>query len=396
MNVFKKIYARIYQFCFKLAIPFLPYKSPKIINLNELNEILKKEKINNLFIITDETISKLIDNILNQININYVIYDKVLPNPTIKNIEEARENYLDKNCDGILAIGGGSVIDSAKILGARIVKPHKSIKKMEGLLHILKKLPPLIAIPTTAGTGSEVTLAAVITDEKTNHKFPINDFCLIPKYTMFLPELTINLPKFLTATTGMDALTHAIEAYIGNSTTKKTKNMAIQATKLIVNNIKICYNEPTNIKARENMLYASHYAGIAFTISYVGYVHAIAHSLGGKYKIPHGLANAVILPIILEIYGKKIYKKLAILAREAGIAQKNTTDEIASKIFIDWIYKTNEVFNIPKYIKEIKTADIIEMANYANHEANPLYPVPKLYDKNELVKIYYIIRGQNE
>ena len=194
----------------------------------------------------------------------------------------------------------------------------------------------------------------------------------------------------------MDALTHAIEAYIGNSTTKKTKNMAIQATKLIVNNIKICYNEPTNIKARENMLYASHYAGIAFTISYVGYVHAIAHSLGGKYKIPHGLANAVILPIILEIYGKKIYKKLAILAREAGIAQKNTTDEIASKIFIDWIYKTNEVFNIPKYIKEIKTADIIEMANYANHEANPLYPVPKLYDKNELVKIYYIIRGQNE
>ena len=141
MNVFKKIYARIYQFCFKLAIPFLPYKSPKIINLNELNEILKKEKINNLFIITDETISKLIDNILNQININYVIYDKVLPNPTIKNIEEARENYLDKNCDGILAIGGGSVIDSAKILGARIVKPHKSIKKMEGLLHILKKLP---------------------------------------------------------------------------------------------------------------------------------------------------------------------------------------------------------------------------------------------------------------
>lgn len=283
MNVFKKIYARIYQFCFKLAIPFLPYKSPKIINLNELNEILKKEKINNLFIITDETISKLIDNILNQININYVIYDKVLPNPTIKNIEEARKNYLDKNCDGILAIGGGSVIDSAKILGARIVKPHKSIKKMEGLLHILKKLPPLIAIPTTAGTGSEVTLAAVITDEKTNHKFPINDFCLIPKYTMFLPELTINLPKFLTATTGMDALTHAIEAYIGNSTTKKTKNMAIQATKLIVNNIKICYNEPTNIKARENMLYASHYAGIAFTISYVGYVHAIAHSLGGKY-----------------------------------------------------------------------------------------------------------------
>lgn len=396
MNIFKKIYCRIYQTCFKLAIPLLPYRSPKIIELENLNNILSKENIKKIFIITDNNLIKLINPILNGLNINYFVYDKVKPNPTINDVEAARISYLDNNCEGILAIGGGSVIDLAKICGARVVKPKKSIQKMEGLLHICKKLPPLIVIPTTAGTGSETTLAAVITDEVNNHKYPINDFSLIPNYTIFIPELIMNLPSHITSTTGMDALTHAIEAFIGRSTTKKTRYYAIKAVKLIVENLKETYDNPHNLKARTNMLYAAHYAGIAFTISYVGYIHAIAHSLGGKYKTPHGLANAIILPIMLEIYGKKVYKKLAFLARETNIADSNDDNVVASKKFINYIYNLNKEMNIPNKLNDIKDEDIPLMAFYANKEANPLYPVPLLLDKNELEKIYYIIRGQNE
>ena len=396
MNIFKKIYCRIYQTCFKLAIPLLPYRSPKIIELENLNNILSKENIKKLFIITDNNLIKLINPILNGLNINYFVYDKVKPNPTINDVEAARISYLDNNCEGILAIGGGSVIDLAKICGARVVKPKKSIQKMEGLLHICKKLPPLIVIPTTAGTGSETTLAAVITDEVNNHKYPINDFSLIPNYTIFIPELIMDLPSHITSTTGMDALTHAIEAFIGRSTTKKTRYYAIKAVKLIVENLKETYDNPHNLKARTNMLYAAHYAGIAFTISYVGYIHAIAHSLGGKYKTPHGLANAIILPIMLEIYGKKVYKKLAFLARETNIADSNDDNVVASKKFINYIYNLNKEMNIPNKLNDIKDEDIPLMAFYANKEANPLYPVPLLLDKNELEKIYYIIRGQNE
>lgn len=396
MNIFKKIYCRIYQTCFKLAIPLLPYRSPKIIELENLNNILSKENIKKLFIITDNNLIKLINPILNGLNINYFVYDKVKPNPTINDVEAARISYLDNNCEGILAIGGGSVMDLAKICGARVVKPKKSIQKMEGLLHICKKLPPLIVIPTTAGTGSETTLAAVITDEVNNHKYPINDFSLIPNYTIFIPELIMDLPSHITSTTGMDALTHAIEAFIGRSTTKKTRYYAIKAVKLIVENLKETYDNPHNLKARTNMLYAAHYAGIAFTISYVGYIHAIAHSLGGKYKTPHGLANAIILPIMLEIYGKKVYKKLAFLARETNIADSNDDNAVASKKFINYIYNLNKKMNIPNKLNDIKDEDIPLMAFYANKEANPLYPVPLLLDKNELEKIYYIIRGQNE
>lgn len=396
MNILKKIYCRIYQTCFKLAIPLLPYRSPKIIELENLNNILSKENIKKLFIITDNNLIKLINPILNGLNINYFVYDKVKPNPTINDVEAARISYLDNNCEGILAIGGGSVIDLAKICGARVVKPKKSIQKMEGLLHICKKLPPLIVIPTTAGTGSETTLAAVITDEVNNHKYPINDFSLIPNYTIFIPELIMDLPSHITSTTGMDALTHAIEAFIGRSTTKKTRYYAIKAVKLIVENLKETYDNPHNLKARTNMLYAAHYAGIAFTISYVGYIHAIAHSLGGKYKTPHGLANAIILPIMLEIYGKKVYKKLAFLARETNIADDTDDNAVASKKFINYIYNLNKEMNIPNKLKDIKDEDIPLMAFYANKEANPLYPVPLLLDKNELENIYYIIRGQDE
>lgn len=160
------------------------------------------------------------------------------------------------------------------------------------------------------GTGSETTLAAVITDDKSRHKYPINDFFLIPDYAVLDPKVTLSLPPFITATTGMDALTHAVEAYIGNSTTHGTRENALQAVKLIFENLDTAVEKGFDINARRNMLRASYYAGCAFTKSYVGYVHAVAHSLGGAYNVPHGLANAVLLPFVLEAYGPVVYPKL--------------------------------------------------------------------------------------
>lgn len=400
MNIFYKAFCRIYQFCFKLALPVLPYRKPVILDSEEeIVDVLKKENINKIMVATGQGIVKAgllqpLLRILDKASIEYVVYDGTVPNPTINNIEEARKLYLENNLEGIVALGGGSVLDLAKVVLARVVKPKKSVQKMKGLLKINKKIPLLIAIPTTAGTGSEVTIAAVITDSDTHHKYPINDFCLIPHYAVLDYKTTLGLPPFITATTGMDALTHAVEAFIGNTRTKETKRMALEATRLIVQNLKECYHNPINEEARRNMLYASHYAGIAFTKSYVGYVHAIAHTLGGKYNIAHGLANAVILPIMLEEYGSSVYKKIKDLAVYAGIAKKEDSKELATNKFINWIYEANKEMGIPLNIKDINESDIDELAVLASKEGNPLYPVPKLMGIKQLKQMYYKIKNK--
>lgn len=397
MNIMRRFYCRLYQTIFRIAIPFLPYRSPEIVDLKDLDSVLAENKITSLCVITDGNLKGMAEKIVSGLTASCHIYDKTMPNPTIAQVEDARAFYLQRGCAGLLAIGGGSVMDLAKVVGARIVRPKKTVEKMAGLLRIRKKIPPLITIPTTAGTGSETTLAAVITDEKTHHKYPINDFCLIPHYAVLEPSLLAGLPKGLTATTGMDALTHAVEAYIGRSTTKKTRKASLLAVRLICQNLLRSYEHPEDLTARKNMLEASHQAGIAFTVSYVGYVHAIAHSLGGQYGIPHGLANAIILPILLEAYGPSCERKLAVLAKEGLVADDGDDDKLAARKFIDFIYDLNGKMGIPRHIPQIREEDIDRMASFADKEGNPLYPVPKLFDKKELETFYHIIRGnENE
>lgn len=399
MNSFKKAYCRTYQTIFKIALPLLPYRKPKIIDsVKRIPDVLAKKKCDTVLIITDAGIMKLglterLENALDNSNIPYYIYDKTVANPTTTNVAEAVEIYKEHNCSAIIGFGGGSSIDCAKAVGACIAKPNQPLSKMKGILKVHKKLPLLIAIPTTAGTGSETTLACVITDAETRHKYPINDFPLIPKYAVLDPKVTLSLPPSITATTGMDALTHAVEAYIGNSTTYGTRKDATMAVELIFNNLDTAYSDGNDITARRNMLKAAFYAGCAFTKSYVGYVHAVAHSLGGEYNVPHGLANAVLLPFVLEEYGESIYKKLHELAIAAGIADKETSDEDAAKTFIQAIKDMKLRYNIGDTIDGIKEEDIPKLAKYADKEANPLYPVPVLMDAKELEKFYYMVMG---
>lgn len=390
MNKLKKLYCRTFQTAFKIALPFLPYRKPKIVgSVKALPDFIKKKKCDHVLIITDAGIMKLgltkrLENALSENDIAYTIYDKTVANPTTDNVAEALELYQTNGCNALIGFGGGSSMDCAKAVGARIAKPKQSLAKMKGILKVHKKLPLLIAIPTTAGTGSETTLAAVITDAETRHKYAINDFPLIPRYAVLDPKVTLSLPPFITATTGMDALTHAVEAYIGNSTTPGTRKDALLAVKLIFENIDIVYNDGKNVDARRNMLHASFYAGCAFTKSYVGYVHAVAHSLGGEYNVPHGLANAILLPFVLEAYGTSIHKKLYRLALEAGIVEEGTPYDEAAKAFIDAIKDMKKRFHIGDTVKEIQEEDIPKLAHYADKEANPLYPVPVLMNAEEL------------
>ena len=397
MNTLRKIYCRAFQKAFHIAIPFLPYRKPKIAgSVRELPEIIMRHKCTHVLIITDGGIMTLgltrrLEKALKEAGIPYTIYDKTVANPTTVNVREALELYHKEGCDAIIGFGGGSSMDCAKAAGACTVKPNQSLAQMKGILKVHKKLPLLMAVPTTAGTGSETTLAAVITDADTRYKYAINDFPLIPRYAVLDPKVTLSLPPFITATTGMDALTHAVEAYIGNSTTIDTRRDALKAVKLIFENIDIAYEHGDNIQARRNMLHASFYAGCAFTKSYVGYVHAVAHSLGGQYNVPHGLANAILLPLVLREYGSCIDKKLHKLAIAAGLADKNTPDHEAAELFIQAIEEMKERFGIVNIVKEIQETDIPKLAHYADKEANPLYPVPKLMDASQLEKFYYML-----
>ncbi len=377
-----------------LVLPLMPYREPTLLDgFAGIPRCLKEHGKSNCILVTDKGIrglglTKGLEDLLSENGISCTVFDDTVANPTIANVEAAREIYIAKGCDSIIAFGGGSSMDCAKALGARIACPDKSLKKMKGIMKVRKKIPLLIAVPTTAGTGSETTVSAVITDGETHYKYAINSFPLIPEYAALEPEVTVGLPKSLTATTGMDALTHSVEAYIGGATTKKTRKAAIESVRLIFANLEKAYECPEDRTARANMLKASYLAGVAFTRSYVGYVHAVAHSLGGQYGIPHGLANSVLLPVVLEMYGEKAHKKLAELARAVGFANDEVFDGMAAEVFIDKIRQMNADMNIPRTLKGIKEDDIPLMAANADKEGNPLYPVPVLWDRKELEKIY--------
>ena len=393
MNIFKKIYCRIFQGCFHIAIPFLPYRNPKILHsIEELPAEFASNGIKKVFLVTDSVLRSVAENLIQMLpasGIECVVYDKTKPNPTVSNVEDALSIYLAEKCDALIAFGGGSTIDCAKAVGIRVANPHKTLAQMKGILKVRHKLPLLAAVPTTAGTGSETTVSTIVTDDKTHYKYPISDFPLIPHIAVLDPKVTFTMPASLTATTGMDALVHAIEAFIGGSTVKLSRAYATKAVQLILANIEQAYNHGNDETARKNMLVAANLAGSAFSRSYVGYVHAVAHSLGGAYNTPHGLANSVLLPVVLKRYGRKIWKKLKILAVAGGFADETDSAQAATEKFIAGIYRLNEAMGIPKSLKEIKAEDIPELARRADKEANPIYPVPILWNAKELEQFYF-------
>ncbi len=397
----REFFYRAYQSIMRVTAGILKWKDAEIVegenSILKIPGLLKTLGHSRVLMVTDKNITSLgltaeLLKALDEAEIACFVYDDTVPNPTIDNIEEALKFYHAKQCQAIIAFGGGSPMDCAKGVGARVARPGKSIPQMRGLLKVLKRTPCLIAVPTTAGTGSETTIAAVISNPRTHEKYSVTDPNLVPRYAVLDPMITINLPPQITATTGIDALTHAVEAYVGRSNTDETRKAARLAVKLIYENLFQAYTNGKDLQARTNMLTAAYYAGIAFTKAYVGYVHAIAHTLGGYYRVAHGLANAVILPYVLEYYGAPAHRPLAELADLVGISAAGDTEAEKARKFIASIRELNASMSIPDKIEGIKDEDLPGMIHNAFIEANPLYPVPRILFAPDLGNLYAMIR----
>ena len=382
-----KAYCRSFQAVFNVGSGLLKWPRPEVVSgpgsIDKIPELLNKKKVKNVMVVTGPSIGKKLApkilSSLDQAGIHHVLFAEVESNPTVNTVNKIQKLYLDHCCEGFIALGGGSPMDAAKAAAARVVRPKAKVGQLAGLLKVLKKMPPFIAVPTTAGTGSETTIAAIITDSDTHHKYAIMDLNLVPHYAVLDPELTRELPPKVTAATGMDALTHAVEAYTNNNyNTDETIRAAEEAVIGIFRYLERAYRDGNDMEARTQMLMASFKAGFAFTHACVGNVHAIAHTLGGLYNTPHGLANAVILPIVLEDYGDVIY--------ETGVKDSGSTEEKA-KAFIAEIRAMNRRMEIPTGFDFIREEDIPQMITWALAECNPFYPVPVIYDRERCEKV---------
>ena len=396
-----KMYCRIYQAVFKIGMYLIPWGMPETLEgagaVKQLPELIRKKGYNKVLVVTDKVLMDLglpkgMLDAMDAAGIEYVVYDGVQPNPTDRNVNEGLKLFRESGCQAMVAFGGGSPMDCCKGIGAMAVKKGKTVEQLQGLFKVLHRIPTIFAVPTTAGTGSETTVAAVITNEKTHHKASMNDTSLMPKYAVLAPELTVGRPPKVTSTTGMDALCHAVECYTNNTyNSKLEKKLAEDAVKLIYDNLYTAYCDGSNLEARQNMQKAAFYAGRAFTRGCVGYVHAIGHTLGGLYGTPHGLAMSVILPHVMRQFGSAAHERLARLAEVCGMTGANDAEK--AEKFISWIEELKAKMNIPAGLDVIKDEDVPQIIAWAMKEANPLYPVPVVWDKADFEKCISTIRN---
>ncbi|MDO4745564.1 MAG: iron-containing alcohol dehydrogenase [Bacillota bacterium] len=379
----------------------IPWGMPEVMegpgSIEKLPALIREKGFDNVLVVTDKGLMGLglLDSMFKEMDVNgvkYTIYDGIQPNPTDINVKEGAELYKTNGCQAIVAFGGGSPMDCSKAIGASLVKKGKTVEQMQGLFKVLHRIPRIFAVPTTSGTGSETTVAAVITNSATHHKASMNDTSLMPKYAVLDPTLTAGLPPKVTSTTGMDALCHAVEAYTNNTyNSKLEKDFCEKAVKLIYENLYKAYCDGSDLEARANMQKASFYAGRAFTRGCVGYVHAIGHTLGGLYGTPHGLVMSVLLPHVMRQFGPAAHEKLARLADVCGMEGNNNAEK--AEAFISWMEDLKVKMDIPEKLDVIQDKDIPQIIKWAKKEANPLYPVPDIWDDKDFRRLIEKIRA---
>lgn len=401
MNIFEKCYDRLFQKTLFIAQRVIKFRVPEIKNrIEDIPVILKEHKVTHPLVVSDKIVSTLprfidLAEELKLKGFEFNLFTDIKPDPTFEEIDSIVKVYKENNCDSIIAVGGGSTIDAAKAMGLLVTYPNKKLNNFRGMLKVHKSLPLFIALPTTAGTGSEATVASVVTNQENGDKFAINDPHLIPHYAILDDTFLDQLPKQVIGTTGMDAFTHALEAYIGKSSTKFTREMSIKSIKLIKDNLYPFYENNKNDETRKKMLEASFYAGVSFTRAYVGYVHALAHAVGGTYHKAHGYCIAILLPYVLEAFGKSAYKKLAEVSDAMELVNISCQDEEKAKAVLSWIKEMNEKMNIPSSFEGlIEDKDLDNLARHAAKEANPWYPVPKLFSWKKLKDILIRSNGK--
>ncbi len=396
-----RIWCRTFQTGMKLGNYFLGYRMPEYIEgpgiIARLPQFMKEKGAKKALVVTDGNLMQLglLDKMLKSLEeagFEYALFHDIERNPTSDNVEAGFRVYREEKCECLVAFGGGAPMDCAKAVAAKSVHPNRTVAQLQGILKVHHRIPLFFAIPTTSGTGSETTVAAVITDSATHHKASINDPSIIPQYAILDPELTMGLPPFVTATTGMDALCHAVEAYTNHTyNTKLEDKLARDAVKLIHENLLRAYRNGGDLEARQNMQRASFFAGRAFTRGCVGYVHAVGHTLGGLYGTPHGLAMSIILPHVMRQFGPAVRQRLAELADVCGMG--GGTPEEKAELFIRWIEQLKKEMDIPTGVDVIRDEDVEQIITWALKEANPLYPVPVIWDREDMRRLIAAIRA---
>lgn len=384
------LWYRTYQCAFGLGARLLPWRRPETVtgpgSLARIPALLTKCGTRRPLVAASrrQCADPAFQQMLSRLE-GYALFSDIQPNPPVSAVEAAAALYRREGCDSLVAVGGGSPMDTAKAAAVLLARPDRTLSQLAGLLKVRRPIPPFIAVPTTAGTGSETTIAAVVTGAD-HHKYAVSDLCLIPRCAVLDPLLTVSLPPRTTAETGMDALTHAVEAYLSRFyPTRQTDRLAEEAVVTIFRTLEHACAHGDDVDARQALLTASYQAGAAFTRASVGNVHAIAHTLGGLYGVGHGLANAVLLPVVLRDYGPAAYRKLARLAELVGLPG-GTAGEKADA-FIDAILAMNARLGIPTGFSCIREEDLPQMAAWAAKEANPTYPVPVIYDRGRFIRV---------
>ena len=400
-SIVSKLWCRTFQAVMKVANYFMGYRMPEYIegpgSIARLPEFMREKGAEKVLVVTDNNLMKLglLDKMLQSLKeagFDYCIFSDIAVNPTSNDVEAGFKVWKENACQCIVAFGGGAPMDCAKAIAAKAVHPNKTVAQLQGVLKVHHKIPLFFAIPTTSGTGSETTVAAVITDSATHHKASINDPSILPKYAILDPELTMGLPPFVTATTGMDALCHAVEAYTNHTyNTPLEDKLAKDAVKLIHENLLKAYHDGSDLEARQNMQRAAFFAGRAFTRGCVGYVHATGHTLGGLYGVPHGLAMSIILPHVMRQFGPAVFDKLADLADVCGIGGENAAEKAEN--FIVWIEDMKREMEIPAGADMIEDKDVEQIITWALAEANPLYPVPVVWGREDFRRLIAGLRA---
>ena len=350
-----------------------------------------------VILVTDNFLdsSGLLDGIkatLGKTGVEFVVYNGVLPDPAFDQVQAGEAMIRTGRCQAIIAVGGGSVLDAAKMMAMLHTNPG-TLESFDGIQKSKKPGLPLFAIPTTAGTGSEITLAAIITDPVTHRKAPIVDSKMIPGYVALDAEIMKGMPPGITAATGMDALTHAVESYLSTASSASTEEHATAAVRLVFKYLQRAFDDGGDMEARDGMALAAFYAGAAFGKTSVGYVHGIAHQLGRVCGTPHGNANAMVLPEVLAAYGDCAHRRLADLATIAGIGERTDSAAALAGKFIQAIVDMRANLKLPLQPRELKAGDIPGIVDEAIKEAGSLYPVPRYMSVAELTTIVNGLRA---
>lgn len=391
-----KVYWLTFHLVLKTLARVLPFPQPTLLigsdSLHSLGDVLQQRGWTRPLLVSDRQLMRLqlpapLINALAGAGMHCTIFDAVPENPTIASVEAGLRRFQATGCDSLIAIGGGSVMDCAKGIAARAGNPWLPLQWMEGLFKVIGPTPPLTCIPTTAGSGSEATIAAVFTDPTQARKFAIADLKLMPRVTVIDPQLLLTLPPSITAAGGMDALTHAVESFIGRNGNAWSRNKACSALRRIHRSLLNAYRQGDDLPARLDMALAAHEAGEAFTRTNVGYVHAIAHAIGSRYGLPHGLANAIALPPVLRWSQPACKFQLAELARTIALGDAQASDTELATQFIHWVEELNRQLNIPPVVHELQDTDIPVLCRSILQEAHPDYPVPRLMTPSDCASV---------